>query len=327
MFKSCFIIGGAGFIGSHFVDAFLKQEGINQVTLYDNFSNGKAWHYRHHIKDPRLSVIKGEIDAPHQLMKAMQGHDLVLHLASNADISKAMNNPRIDFTEGIALTHQVLEAARLTQVKRIIYTSGSGVYGDMGEFPCSENQGNMHPISPYGASKLAGEAFISSYCHMFGLTASVFRFANVVGPRQTHGVGHDFVNNLIKNKTNLRILGNGLQSKSYIYVDDIVNAVLLVTEKMQEPYEVYNVATEDAITVREIANIIVKTMGLDATVSFEFTGGDRGWHGDVPIVRLNTEKIRALGWRSQYSSAEAIKKAALSMISNNDALHHEQEMV
>ncbi len=321
MLKSCFLVGGAGFIGSHFVDAFLKQQGVQKVTIYDNFSNGYAWHYQQHCHDKRFSVIRGEIHSTHQLIEAMQGHELVMHLASNADISKAIHNPSVDFTEGIALTHQVLEAARLTQVKRIIYTSGSGVYGDMGALENLENQGNLHPISPYGASKLAGEAFISSYCQMFGLTASVFRFANVVGPRQTHGVGYDFVNSLIKNKTTLRILGNGFQSKSYIDVDDIVKAVLLVNEKMQGPFEVYNVATNDFITVREIALIIVKAMGLEDQVLFEFTGGDRGWPGDIPIVRLNTEKIQALGWACQYSSAEAIRKAAMSMIAQDSKRH------
>ena len=314
-------MGGAGFIGSHIVDAFLAKESVQHLTIYDNFSTGKSCHYEHHLHDKRLRVIQGEVADISLLTQAMQGHDLVVHLASNADISVAFSNPSIDFKEGIALTQHVLEAARLTRVKRLIYTSGSGVYGDRGEHPCVEDEGNMHPISPYGASKLAGEAFVSSYCHMFGLSASVFRFANVVGPRQTHGVGYDFVNRLLKNNKSLTILGDGLQSKSYIHVDDIVSAVLLVTEKMQSVYEVYNVATEDFISVREIAGLIVNAMGLDGRVSFEYTGGARGWQGDIPIVRLNTQKLRALGFSCQYSSAESIRKAALSMLTNGFKCH------
>lgn len=237
-----------------------------------------------------------------------------MHFASNADISQAIINPTIDFTEGVFLTHQVLEAARLNQVKRIIYTSGSGVYGDMGEVANTEDQGRLHPVSIYGASKLAGEAFISSYCHMFGMSACVFRFANVVGPRQTHGVGYDFINRLLNNKTTLRILGDGRQCKSYIYVDDIVRAVFLANENQKASYEVYNVATDDTITVLDIAHIVTECMQLQNQVSFEFTGGATGWRGDVPIVRLNTDKIRALGWMAHDNSAEAIRKAALSML-------------
>lgn len=322
MFKSFFLVGGAGFIGSHFVDALLKQRSVQQVTIYDNFSNGKEWHYQHHIQDPRLLVIKGEITDSAKLTMAMRNHDLVMHFASNADISKSIIDPTIDFREGVVLTCQVLESARLSGVKRLIYTSGSGVYGDVGELASCESQGNLQPISTYGASKLAGEAFISSYCHMFGLTACVFRFANVVGPRQTHGVGYDFVRSLVKNKATLRILGDGTQSKSYIYVDDIVQAVLLANEKMQGIYEVYNVSTDDYISVKEIASIVVKCMELDHQVAFEFTGGNRGWRGDVPIVRLNSDKIGALGWSNQYNSAESIHKSVLAMIANLKEAHN-----
>lgn len=315
MFQSFFLVGGAGFIGSHLVDALLQRQDVHQVTLFDNFSNGQPWHYQHHQNDSRLSVIRGDAKSLHALTEAMRGHTVVVHLASNADISKAFEQPSIDFTEGIFLTHQVLEAARLTGVKRLIYTSGSGVYGDLGHSPCLEDQGRMHPISPYGASKLAGEAFISSYCHMFGLTACVFRFANVVGPRQTHGVGFDFIHQLFKNQRQLRILGDGTQSKSYIDVQDIVQAVLLAHEKMQGCFEVYNVATDDVMTVYDIAHTVVNCMGIKYPVSFEFTGGPRGWLGDVPVVRLNTDKIRELGWQCQFNSAEAIQKSAMAMIS------------
>ncbi len=312
--KRFVLVGGAGFIGSHFVDALLKESGTEKVTIVDNFSTGKRWHYAVHQYDTRLSVIHADVKNIDDLDQAMTGHDVVLHFASNSDISQAATNPSVDFTDGLCLTYNVLESARKTGVYRILYFSGSGVYGDLGRRECYENQGCLQPVSPYGASKLAGEAFISSYCHMFGMSACVFRFGNVVGPRQTHGVGYDFVRKLLKNNTSLTILGNGMQSKSYIHVYDVVRAVLLANKKLNTSYEVYNVATGDYISVREIADITVECMGLTHKVDFHFSGGDRGWNGDVPVVRLNTDKIRALGWRSTYNSAESIKASVFAML-------------
>lgn len=312
-FKTYFLIGGAGFIGSHFVEALLGQKAIEKVTIFDNFSSGKEWHYQQHKADARLSVIKGDVKDSERLNKAMNNHEVVMHFAANPDIARAALEPSIDFNEGIYLTHQVLEAARLAKVKRILYTSGSGVYGEVNrESP--ENQGEMYPISTYGASKLASEAFISSYCHMFDLSACVFRFANVVGPRQTHGVGYDFVRKLTKNHSYLDILGDGSQSKSYIHINDVIAAVLLANTKLNSSYEVYNVASGDYISVKDIANLIVSCMNIKEPVHYNFSGGDRGWKGDVPVVRLNTDKIQALGWTCRQSSSEAIKNSVLSML-------------
>lgn len=313
-FKRFVLVGGAGFIGSHFVDALLKESSVEKVTIVDNFTTGKWWHYASHQHDTRLSVIHADVKNIDYLDQAMAGHEVVLHFASNSDISQAIINPSIDFTDGICLTYNVLESARKTGVNRILYFSGSGVYGDLGRSECYEGQGLLQPVSPYGASKLSGEAFISSYCHMFGMTACIFRFGNVVGPRQTHGVGYDFVRKLLINNASLKILGNGLQSKSYVYVEDVVAAVLLANQKLNAPYEVYNVATGDYISVREIADITVECMGLTHKVNFHYTGGDKGWSGDVPVVRLNTDKIRALGWRCKYNSAESIKASVLAML-------------
>lgn len=312
MFKKYFLIGGAGFIGSHFIDALLAQKEIQQVTAYDNFSSGQAWHYQHQ-NDARLRVVKADVKDTHNLITAMTGHDVVIHLASNPDIARAVTEPSIDFTEGFLLTHCVLEAMRVTQTKRILYISGSGVYGDRHETECHEEQTALKPISIYGASKLAGEAFVASYCAMFDFSACVFRFGNVVGPRQTHGVGYDFIRRLLKNPKQLTILGDGLQSKSYVHVEDIVRAVLLANQTLTTHYEIYNVATGDYITVKEIADIITKQMHL-SKVELQFTGGDRGWKGDVPIVRLNTDKIQALGWRCQKNSAQAIESATKAML-------------
>jgi UDP-glucose 4-epimerase len=323
-FKTYFLAGGAGFIGSHFVDALLKQSNIQKVTIYDNFTSGQEWHFAQHKNDPRLHVIKADLKNTEQLIAALQGHDAIMHFASNPDIALAATNPSIDFVEGIYLTYQLIEAARINQVKRLIYISGSGVYGDVGTLPSREDELTMLPISTYGASKLGGEAFVTSYCHMFGLTACIFRFGNVVGPRQTHGVGYDFVNKLRQDPNKLVILGNGTQSKSYIHVDDITSAVLLANEKMQGKYEIYNVDTGDYLTVSEIAKIAIKCMQLDDPVDLQYTGGDRGWKGDVPIVRLSTDKIRALGWNCQRTSAQAIEASITAL--KNQAQHQQNEL-
>jgi UDP-glucose 4-epimerase len=309
-----FIVGGAGFIGSHFTDRLLRDSGTASVTLYDNFSSGREWHFEHHLNDPRLRVVRADVTELPALAAAMQGSDVVIHLASNPDIARAMTDPAIDFHQGTCLTHNVVEAMRLTSTPRILYASGSGVYGDLGELEAYEDYGPLLPISTYGASKLAGEVLICSYCHMFGLSARVFRFGNVVGPRQTHGVGFDFLRQLERNPERLRILGDGSQSKSYIQVDDVVEAVLMANQRESAPYQVYNVATGDYITVREIAALAVEAAGLrNSGVTLEFGSGDRGWKGDVPIVRLNTERIRGLGWTCRKNSREALLSAMIAM--------------
>jgi len=313
-----FLAGGAGFIGSHFTDRLLANPTTQAVTLYDNFTSGRAWHYAHHEADRRLRVVRGDVKSLSDLAGAMQGHDVVIHLASNPDIARAATEPDIDFREGTFLTQQVVEAMRLTRAPRLLYASGSGVYGDLGLLEASEDYGPLLPVSTYGASKLAGEVLIASYCAMFGLRACAFRFGNVVGSRQTHGVGFDFVRRLLADPTRLPILGDGSQSKSYIHVEDVVNAVLLAHEKTGKPFEVYNVATGDYITVTEIAELAVEVVGLPrASVQFDYAGGDRGWKGDVPVVRLNTDRIKSLGWTCRRTSRQALCVSMSSML--NDA--------
>jgi UDP-glucose 4-epimerase len=310
-----FVVGGAGFIGAHFVDWLLGEGGAATVTVYDNFSSGREWHLEAHRSDTRFRLVRGEVSELPALRAAMDGHDVVIHLASNPDIARAATEPDIDFWQGTALTQAVVEAMRTTSAKRILYASGSGVYGDLGTLQIAEDHGPMLPISTYGASKLAGESLIASYAFMFGLSGCAFRFGNVVGPRQTHGVGFDFVRRLLEDPTRLRILGDGSQSKSYVHVTDIIRAVMLAHAKTAQPYQVYNVATGDTITVREIAELAVECVGLEkGSVQFEYTGGDRGWKGDVPIVCLDTQRIRSLGWTCRHSSREALKQSVLAMI-------------
>ncbi len=302
-----FIVGGAGFIGGHFSDHLLAQPTVEGVTVYDNFSSGREWHVAAHQNDRRFAVIRDDVRNLDALTEAMDGCDTVIHLASNPDIAAAATNPMIDFDQGTLLTQNVVEAMRRTGTAQILYASGSGVYGDLGEFEAYEDYGPMIPTSTYGASKLAGEALISSYCAMFGLTGCAFRFGNVVGPRQTHGVGFDFLRRLLADDGHLTILGDGRQSKSYIHVNDVIAAVFLAAQLSERLFSTYNVATGDYITVTEIAELAISAIGgsLDRT-QIHYTGGDRGWRGDVPIVRLNTERIRDLGWSNAMNTREAL---------------------
>ena len=316
MRASTIIVGGAGFIGSHMTDALLADERTDRVTLYDNFTSGREWHYEEHREDPRLTVVRGDANDLEALCAATEGHDLVVHLASNPDIALAMTDPTVDFDQGTLITHHVVEAMRRTGVQRIAYAAGSGVYGDLGELEATEDHGPLVPVSTYGASKLAGEALISAYAHMFGLRGFSFRFGNVVGRRQTHGVGFDFVRRLLDDPSRLTVMGNGTQSKSYVAAADVVAAVLTAIDRGPAvPFAAYNVATGDYITVREIAELSLEVLGLDprATV-IEYGSSDRGWKGDVPVVRLATERIRALGWRPSMGSREALHASMLAML-------------
>jgi UDP-glucose 4-epimerase len=317
--EKVFVTGGAGFIGSHLLRALLRDQTIGTVVVFDNFSSGQRSHIP--VQPPsQLSTIEGDLKDIEAVKIGMTGCDQVFHLAANPDIAKAATQPSVDFWEGTYLTQNVLEAMRATGTNSIVYTSGSGVYGENARVAFSEDYGPCVPISTYGASKLASEALVAAYCHMFGIRGRAFRFANVVGPRQTHGVGYDFVSRLRRDPTRLRILGNGKQNKSYIHVDDVLTAMFKASADSANPFEIYNVATDDYITVDQIAEIAITEYGLDhSKVRYEYTGGDRGWKGDVPVVRFDVSKIKALGWRAKRTSIQAVRDAIQAMI--NDPSH------
>ena len=319
---SYFVVGGAGFIGSHFTDAFLASPLTRRVTLFDNFSSGRDWHFEQHRNDPRLTVIRADASEVNSLTATMEGHDWVIHLASNPDIALAAENPEIDFYRGTMLTNNVVEAMRRAKVKHLFYASGSGVYGDAGDATLAEDYAPLRPVSTYGASKLAGEALIASYCFMFGLRACAFRFGNVVGARQTHGVGYDFLRRLTARPNRLRILGDGQQSKPYIHVSDIVAAVLRAAEKATGAFSVFNVATDDAVTVTEIADLAVETLGLPAKPIFEYAGGRCGWRGDVPVLRLDSTRMRSLGWVPKWNSREAVRHSLQELLVDDRSLRN-----
>ncbi len=312
------VVGGAGFIGSRTVTRLLLEKRAAAVTIYDNYSSEPESadnRLRDVLDHPGLTIAREDVKDVCRLTEAMRGCDMVWHFASNPDIAKAMTDPTVDFREGTALTQNVAEAMRVSGTTNLIYASGSGVYGDAGEIPTGENFTPMHPVSTYGASKLAGEALICSYCYMFGMTARVYRFANVVGPGQTHGVGFDFARRLRTDPSRLRILGDGRQSKSYIHVDDVLDAIFHTESHAAKPFDVYNVATENYITVREIADLSVELAGLRSeAVAYEFTGGDRGWKGDVPVVRFDLSKILETGWHAKRGSRDALAAAIRKML-------------
>jgi len=305
------VIGGAGFIGSHFVESLL-QSG-KTVSVIDNFCSGSLTLLGKSVNDSNLKIFECPVENTSDLICAIRDSRVVIHLASNPDISKAATEPRVDFTQGTALTESVVEASRIGGVQKILYASGSGVYGDAGSTLLNENS-KLNPISTYGASKLAGEALLASYAYMFGIHAVAFRFANVVGPRQTHGVGFDFLRRLMANPGELTILGNGLQNKSYVHVSDVVKAVLLFAEKKTVEFDVFNISTRDSLNVDQIADIVFDVLNLKSSdIAVKYTGGDRGWKADVPIVKLDPSKIESAGWSPRFSSRDAMYDAISSM--------------
>jgi UDP-glucose 4-epimerase len=317
--RNVFISGGAGFIGSHLAQCLVANREVERIVIFDNLSSGQLSHLKNTEGDPRVKIVRADLKDLPALTSAMAGCDTVFHLAANPDIAKAVTQPDIDFWEGTYLTQNVLEAMRINHVRKILYTSGSGVYGENPSVAFKEDYGPCIPISTYGASKLACEGLIAAYCHMFELTGRAFRFANVVGARQTHGVGYDFVRRLKADPTRLRILGDGTQRKSYIHVDDVLAAIRLADAEANKSYDVFNVASDDYITVREIADLATKVSGIPpGGTNYEFTGGDRGWKGDVPVVRFDCSKIRALGWRAHRTSGEAVAVAMEAMLEELD---------
>ena len=304
---NCLIVGGAGFIGSHVTRALLQNPDTRHVRVYDNFSSGQKHFLAPVLVDTRLEIVTTDASDGVTLAAQARGMDTIFHFASNPDIARAVREPTIDFYQGTVLTQNVAEAARLSGVARVIYASGSGVYGEMGNRWFAEEPLNGRPVSTYGASKLASETLFSAYAAMFGLSVYAFRFANVVGPNQTHGVGYDFLRKLRQTPTQLDILGNGTQTKSNIHVDDVVAALFLVWNLDPSGYDVFNVSTDDFLTVTEIAELAVSTLGLPpASVRFAYSGGDRGWKrrcATCPDYECQTE-VSGLGPALLHSTGD-----------------------
>lgn len=300
------ITGGAGFIGSHLSDVLLS-EG-HEIVIFDNLSLGRMENIEEALKNPSCSFIKGDITDLNEFFDVFRKHsfDVVFHMAANSDIAKSHSNPNVDFDNTLLTTYNVLLAMKEFGVKNIVFASTSAIYGDTG-VSVDENYGPLFPISHYGASKLASEAYISSFCENYGFKAWITRFPNVVGERATHGAIYDFINKLKKNPKELEVLGDGTQTKPYLYVKDLVEAIVLVWKSTNEQINYFNLGVESRSTVKEMAEMVIEEMGLDATI--RYTGGNRGWVGDVPQFSYSLEKIHNLGWSAKVSSNEAVRKS------------------
>ncbi|RJU89255.1 MAG: NAD-dependent epimerase/dehydratase family protein [Candidatus Poseidoniales archaeon] len=306
------VTGGAGFIGSHLIDRLVGR-GDNVVVL-DNLSSGQLAFIQNHIDDGNVVMVNGDLRSLEDVMKAMSMDiDTVFHLAANPDIRLGTRVTNTDLEQGTVATYNVVEAMRRCDVKRIAFASSSVVYGEGAPMPTPENHGPCMPISLYGASKQAGEGLISSWVGTFGLQAWVFRFANIIGARGTHGVIFDFIHKLKADPSRLEVLGNGLQEKSYMEVGDCVDAILHVMQTAEEPLNLYNLGSHDTASVRRIAEIVVEVTGC-TDASIEYTGGDRGWAGDIPKARLGIEKMLATGFDVNMNSDEAIRHTATVLL-------------
>lgn len=311
MNKKIIVTGGAGFIGSNLVDRLLS-EG-NKVTVLDNLSSGRMEFLEPHTGNPDFKFIKIDLLELEKLKRAVKGADIVFHLAANPDVRLGAENTGIYLQQNIIATYNVLEAMRLNGLRSIAFTSTSTVYGEAALIPTPENYGPLVPISLYGASKLACEALITSYCHTFDMKSWIFRFANIVGPRGTHGIIVDFINKLRSNPGYLEVLGDGKQRKSYLHVSDCIDAILFAMRRSSDMANIFNVGSLDTIDATGIGEIVVEEMGLP-DVEFKYTGGSRGWKGDVPAMRLSIEKMGGLGWTPSYDSGKSVRDAARSLL-------------
>lgn len=301
------VTGGAGFIGSHLCDALLASN--HEVHCLDNFWLGKEKNIAHLKNNPKFSLIKLDLldqAALNELFMA-SNFEAVFHLAANSDIRAGTDDTRLDERLNFQTTVEVLDAMRKHHVPRLFFASTSAVFGE-NEARLRESDGPLQPISFYGASKLAAEAYISVYAHTLGIQSTILRFPNVVGERATHGAIYDFIAKLNATPERLEVLGDGKQSKPYVYVGDLVRAILIAFNAQTSTFDVFHVAGDGFTTVRELAEIVV-AHSSNSNAKIEFTGGDRGWPGDVPRFNYDTSRIRALGWAPELNSTQAVTHA------------------
>ena len=296
------VTGAAGFIGSALVDRLLAA-GYT-VVGFDNFSTGREWFLQDALRSPGFRLVCGDLVDTAAIVAAMDGVDVVFHLAANADVRFGTNHPTRDLEQNTICTSNVLEAMRITGTKRIVFSSTGSVYGDANVFPTPENAPFPVQTSLYGASKLACEGLISAYCEGFGFTAYIFRFVSILGERYTHGHIYDFYNQLLAHPTQLKVLGNGRQRKSYLYVQDCLNAILIALEKARGKVNVFNLGTDEYCEVNDSISWIVEHLRLKPDL--EYTGGERGWVGDSPVILLDCKLIRALGWKPSLSIRDGV---------------------
>ncbi len=305
------VSGGAGFIGSHIVDRLM--DSGREVVVFDNLSSGKMEFIEHHLDKTNFSLIKGDLLNTDEIDAACENINLVYHAAANPDVRLGIVDTKVHFDQNITATYNLLEAMRKNSVPNIAFTSTSTVYGEATTIPTPEEYGPLVPISLYGASKLACEALITSYSHTFNMHSWIFRFANIVGDRGTHGIIVDFIEKLKGDAKHLEILGDGRQSKSYLHVTDCVDGILFAVDHIADTVNIFNVGSEDTIDATGIAGIVVEEMGLK-DVEFSYTGGKRGWKGDVPRMLLAVDRLKELGWSPSYNSADSVRDTARVLV-------------
>ena len=306
------VTGGAGFIGSHLVDALVEQG--KKVRVLDNFSSGREEFLSHHKGSGSVEICNGDLLDKDAVISAMEGVDTVHHLAANPDIRLGTEVTDTDLKQGTVATYNVLEAMRLKGVGRISFASSSAVYGEASEMPTPEDYGPVMPISLYGASKLASESLITAWVGTFGAKGFIHRFANIVGSRGTHGVIFDFIHKLKSDPRRLEVLGDGRQEKSYMSAHDCVKSMLHIIEMDEGGSVLYNLGTGDTCSVSKIAQIVIEESGLE-DVEIEYTGGKRGWAGDVPKTYLDVAKLLDSGFEPTAMSEDAVRDTVRALIS------------
>lgn len=304
------VTGGAGFIGSHLVDALVDRG--DGVLVIDNLSAGKIANISRHIGSGAIEMLEANL-ASAGWQERLRGADRVYHIAADPDVRASATVPNAVFENNLTATQNVLEAMRKNDVDEIVFTSTSTVYGEASVIPTPEDYSPMMPISVYAGTKLACEAMISSYMHTYGMKAWIFRFANIIGSRSSHGVIWDFIHKLKSDQTKLEILGDGKQIKSYMSVDACIDALQYATEKTDDTCNCFNIGTEDWIDVTAIAGIVVEEMGLK-DVRLAYTGGDRGWIGDVPRMQLSVERLKSIGWRPGTDSEKSVRMTVRALL-------------
>ncbi len=298
------VTGGAGFIGSHLVD-YLVSAG-DDVIVIDSLISGDLNSIKSHIDEKRITLVSADLLSD-SWQEHLAGADRVYHLAADPDVRESSVAPDKQLNNTIIATHRVLEAMRKAGVPEIVFTSTSTVYGEASVIPTPESYTPMEPVSVYGASKLASEALISAYCHSFSMRSWIFRFANIIGARSGHGVITDFIRKLNANPQELEILGDGKQTKSYLEVRECIRAIMYVVGHTHDPVNTYNIGSEDWISVTEIADILCSEMKLSP--KYHYTGGSRGWVGDVPKMQLDINRLKALGYVPNITSKESVRIA------------------
>ena len=300
------VTGGAGFIGSHLDDALIARG--HDITVVDNLVLGRKENIEHLIGNPVFRFIEADL-LDMDRMRAIfseEKFDMVYHLAANSDIQKGGKDPMVDYNLTFNTTFNVLQLLKEFEIKKFFFASTSAIYGETYDV-LNEDYGPLKPVSNYGAGKLASEAFISAFSSTYGIQTWITRFPNVVGERFTHGVIYDFIKKLRNNPEELEVLGNGEQCKPYVYVKDLVEAILYVIDHAEEKYNVYMIGSDSRTKVKEIAAMVIEEMGLNAKI--RYTGGDRGWVGDVPEFRYDLTKINKLGWTAPHNSNESVRLA------------------